>query len=416
MLHRTPTGDRRRRHRRPRSRRLSVLAVVVLAACASACSPTWPADAAITITSSTPTSLEVSWPAARVDSDTTIARYEVSVDGVVKATTSATRRTARIEGLAPATTYDLVVRARDAKGQWSSPGLTGEATTRSYPGLAAGTRTVSVTFDGKVRTYRLHVPASVAAKPNRPVPLVIALHGGLGNGQQLATTSRLDVEADREGFVVAYPEGLLLPTPRGAQVRTWDGGGCCAPAMGSGVDDVGFVASVIRDLQAVTAVDRSRVVVGGHSNGGILTWRIACERADVLSAAVIVEGSLERPSCAPSRGVELIQVHGDADANLPLEGGVGSGPSGTNFTSAAASQARWTTAQRCGAPTSATSDHLTITTWSGCADGTTTEQVVIAGGTHAWPGADPADSADFLGEPSPHFSATGAFTELAVGA
>lgn len=410
-------GTRPARHRspvRPRRRLASLLLVAVLATCASACVPSWPADAAVTVTSSTPTSLELSWPEATVDSDTTVAGYEVSVDGAVEVLTSSTERSARLDDLAPGTTYDIGVRALDAKGQWSSPGLTTEATTPSYPGVAAGTRTVSVTFDGQARTYRLHVPSSVAAQPDVPVPLVVALHGGMGNGQQLATTSQLDVEADLHGFVVAYPEGLLLPTPRGVQVRTWDGGRCCAPAMGSGVDDVGFVASVIGGLEAATAVDRSRVIVGGHSNGAILTWRIACERADVLSAAVIVEGSLERPSCAPSRGVDLVQVHGDSDTNLPLAGGVGSGVSGTNFTSAAASQALWTSGQGCDAPASSLGDHLTITTWPGCADGTTTRQVVIEGGTHAWPGADPANSADLLGEPSPYFSATSVFTDLAT--
>ena len=195
-------------------------------------------------------------------------------------------------------------------------------------------------------------------------------------------------------------------------VRTWDGGGCCAPAMGSGVDDVGYVASVIGGLEGATAIDRTKVVVGGHSNGAILTWRIACDRPDLLTAAVIVEGSLERPSCTPSRGVNLVQVHGDDDQFLPLAGGVGNGFSGTNFTSAAASQAMWTTGQHCGSPSHSSGDHLSITTWAGCAGGTTTQQIVIAGGTHAWAGADPANSADFLGAPSPYFSATDAFTDL----
>ena len=410
------TTDPERAGSRPeaglRRRRLSLLLLGALVAAATACVPTWPTNAALTVTASTPTSLDVTWPAPTVDRDTTVAGYEVSVNGVVKRNLPGTRRTAHLGGLIPATNYRIRVRARDAKGQWSGPGLTVDARTPSYPGLAAGTRTVSAAFGGQARTYRLHVPSSVAAHPNAPVPLVIALHGGMGSGQQLANTSQLDVESDRLGFVVAYPDGLLLPTTRGTMVRTWNGGGCCAPAMASGVDDVGFVASVITELERATAIVPSKVIVGGHSNGAILTWRIACDRADVLSAAVIVEGSLEQPSCAPSRGVDLVQVHGDSDTFLPLAGGVGNGLSGTDFTSAAASQAMWTTGQHCGSPSHAGGDHLTITTWTGCAGGSTTQQVVIAGGTHAWSGADPANSADFLGEPSPYFSATGAFTDL----
>jgi hypothetical protein len=84
----------------------------------------------------------------------------------------------------------------------------------------------------------------------------------------------------------------------------------------------------------------------------------------------------------------------------------------TVFTSAAASQAMWTTAQHCASPVPSTADHLTITTWPDCAGGVTSKLIVIAGGTHAWAGANPANSAPFLGVPSPYFSATGVFSGL----
>lgn len=290
-----------------------------------------------------------------------------------------------------------------------------EAGAESYRGLPPGFTHRTPTIGGRARSYYLYVPTRVAARPNRAVPLAVALHGGLGSGAQLANTSQLNAEADRLGFVVAYPEGLLLRTPRGALVRTWDGGGCCAPAMGSGVDDVAFVATVIRRIRQATHIDREHVVVGGHSNGAILSWRMACERAGVLGSAVIVEGSLERPTCTPSRGVDLVQIHGDDDRFLPLAGGRGTQSlSQTDYTSAAESQALWTTAQGCGPATTNAEEHLTITTWADCADGTTTQLIVIAGGTHAWAGADPANSADFLGEPSLYFSATAAFTDALV--
>lgn len=393
---------------------LALLVAALAAACTPAPTPSWPSGTVPTATASTPTSVDVAWPAATPASGTTIATYEVSVDGRVKATTVATTRTAHLDGLKPTTSYQIGIRAKDSKGQWSKPGLTVTTTTPSYAGLASGARTVTTTFGGQTRTYYLYVPASVAANPNTPVPLVVALHGGLGSGPQLANTSQLDPEADKHGFVVAYPDGLLLPTAKGTNVRTWNAGGCCDPAMSNGVDDVGYVASVIQALEKATAIDPSHVVIGGHSNGAILTWRMACERPKVMTHAVIVEGALMVPSCTPDRGVNLTQIHGDADSFLPLAGGVGNGLSGTNFTSAAASQAMWTTAQHCASPSHSSGDHLTITTWADCAGSTTTKQVVIAGGTHAWPGADPANSADFLGAPSPYFSATQVFVDYAT--
>lgn len=326
-----------------------------------------------------------------------------------------TRRSVRVAAGAVAVLGGALLAACDAApGPTSPPSVAATSTTPGHPGLAAGTRTVTTSFGGSSRTYVLHVPASVAADPDVPVPLVIALHGGLGSGSQLATTSQLDREADEHGFVVAYPEGLLLPTKQGAMVRTWNAGGCCGPAAAAGVDDVGFVASVIGALSKATAIDPQRVVVGGHSNGAMLTWRLACERADVLSDAIVVEGTLMVPTCTPSRGVDLTQVHGDADTFVPLAGGVGNGFSGADLASAAESQASWGAGQRCGPARRASGDHITYTRWAGCAGGTTTEQVVVLGGTHAWPGADPTASSGFLGAPSPHFSATQVFVEHAT--
>lgn len=398
--------------RLPRHRVLG--GVAAAAAVLSACVPLWPGSAKLTVSAVTPHSVDLAWAAPTIDADTTVATYQVAVNGVVRTTVPGTQRTARIGALQPSTSYKFTVRARDAKGQWSANQLSTSTKTPAYPGLTAGTRTVNFTYGGQPRTYVLHVPTTVSSRPTTPAALVVALHGGMGNGAQLENTSQLDSEADRLGFVVAYPEGRLLTSSGGFTVRTWNGGGCCAPATTADVDDVGFVAAVITALANATAVDPRRIVVGGHSNGAILTWRLACERSDVLSTAVIVEGSLERPACTPGRGVSLTQIHGDDDRLLPLAGGYGTGLSGTNFTSAAASQTMWTTAQRCASPAVSSADHLTITTWSGCADGTTTTQIVIAGGTHAWAGADPANSADFLGEPSPFYSATATFAALAT--
>lgn len=411
----TPGHCPRRRPRSRLHRRVRhTIGVLGVAAVLTACQPIWKAPAALTVTAVAPTSVDLSWPEPTVDADTVVSSYDIAVDGVVRTTVSGSRRSVQIADLRPSTSYTFSVRARDAKGQPSANALTARTKTTAYPGLAAGTRTVSFGFGGVSRSYVLHVPTTVAAQRKTPVALVIALHGGMGSGTQLAKTSQLDAEADRLGFVVAYPDGRLLTGPGGLTVRTWNGGGCCAPATTADVDDVGFVAAVIRSLSNSTAIDPARVIVGGHSNGAILSWRIACERSDVLSAVVIVEGSLERPACTPSRGVTLTQIHGDNDQLLPLAGGYGTGPSGTNFTSAAASQAMWTTAQHCGTPVASSDVHLSITTWSGCTGATTTKQIIIAGGTHAWAGANPADSADFLGEPSPYYSATAAFSALAT--
>ena len=219
--------------------------------------------------------------------------------------------------------------------------------------------------------------------------------------------SALSVQADRLGFVVAYPEGLPLSTARRGALRTWDAGACCPPANRQHPDDVGFVASVIGALEASTAIDPARVVVAGHSNGAMLTWRIACERPDVLSSAVVVEGALTVRTCAPTSGVRLVQIHGDADTHVPLAGGPGTESLvPVEYLSVAAEQAKWTTAERCGPSTTTKAAHLTTTVWSDCAGGTTSTLIVIAGGSHSWPGADPSTVGPNAVAPSTYLSAT----------
>lgn len=310
-------------------------------------------------------------------------------------------------GTPPASTTSSTTSAAPAAPATSAPGSSTTAPAGPHPGLASGTRTVATTFDGRARTFVLHVPTEVAAHPDRPVPLVVGLHGGGGSGTQFARNTGLDAEADRVGFVAAYPEGLAMPTRKGPSTRTWDAGICCPPANRLHLDDVGFVASVIADVEAATATDPARVVVAGHSNGAMLTWRIACERPDVLSAAVVVEGALTTATCTPSRGVNLVQIHGDADDHVPIGGGSGTESIvSVDYPSVADGQARWTTAERCGPPKTTTADHLTTTVWGGCADATTSTLIVIGGGSHAWPGADPSTVPPKASAPNPRLSAT----------
>ena len=211
-----------------RLRARTAFGVLVTTFALAACVPTWSTSDRLTVTATGPTFVDLSWPAPVIDGDTSVSAYQVTVNGIARPTLPGTQRAVHIDALAASTSYKFSVRARDAKGQWSANVLTASAKTPAHPGLAAGTRTVSVDVGGTTRTYVLHVPPAVSAHPKTPVALVVALHGGLGNGTQLANTSQLDAEADRLGFVVAYPEGRLLTGAGGLTVRTWNGGGCCA--------------------------------------------------------------------------------------------------------------------------------------------------------------------------------------------
>ncbi|MBK9180839.1 MAG: hypothetical protein IPM45_14965 [Acidimicrobiales bacterium] len=309
----------------------------------------------------------------------------------------------------------LAVLAGTACDETTTTTATTTTATTPRPAVAAGNSTGTLVHDGVGRTYVLHVPPQVADGTTGPTALVVALHGGFGSGAQLEQTSGFDAVADREGFVVAYPDGLALTSaayPR--PIRTWNGGRCCGPAVRDQVDDVGFVAGLVDDLTARLPVDPGRVFLVGHSNGAILSFRTACERPDLVAAIVPVAGSMEVAACTPApgvepRGVSALVLHGDADRNHPIGGGRGErSVAGIDFTSMAETLRRWTAAQGCPAPgPPAAAGALTTTTWAPCAGGTATQLTVIAGADHPWPGSDPDRRLSPLqGEPTQALDAT----------
>lgn len=246
----------------------------------------------------------------------------------------------------------------------------------ALPSATAGTSHGTLQYGALTRTYRLFVPRGLVA--GQRVPLVVALHGGLGSGDQFADNSRFEQLAEAEKFVVVFPDGVG---------RTWNGGGCCGQAATRNIDDVGFLAALIQSLERDFPVDATKVFMTGHSNGGIMSFRFGCERPDLVKAVAPVAGSLETPGCKPSRGTSLLAIHGDSDQNHPLEGGKGSRSiAGVPFTSMAESLSLWTAGMKCAPPKRSVSGDVATTDWSGCRDGAVARFVVIAGADHPWPG------------------------------
>jgi polyhydroxybutyrate depolymerase len=256
---------------------------------------------------------------------------------------------------------------------------------------ATGTITTGslVTADKRTRTYRVYVPSGL---PTTKVPLLVALHGGTGWGAQFELNSGFDGLAQANGFIVVYPDGV--GTGAKADVnRTWNGGGCCGVAQRDKVDDVGFVRALIDQLEAKYAIDPARVFATGHSNGGILAYRLACELSDRIAAVALQSGTMEISSCAPSKPVSLLHIHGTADTNVPIDGGKGSTSiANVPFASPRTSIATFATSDGCDAPVQKVdpaNKDLTATTWTGCPKGIDVKFIAVTGGTHPWMGHKP---------------------------
>jgi polyhydroxybutyrate depolymerase len=266
----------------------------------------------------------------------------------------------------------------------------GVAVPSAQNGLPAGESTRTLTHDGLKRSYILYAPASL--NRSQPAAVVFVLHGGAGNAGTAIRMSGFNAAADKNGFLVVYPNG----TGRlGAEILlTWNGGGCCGYAQEKNIDDVGFLRAVVADLQSFAAVDLNRIFATGMSNGGILSQRLGCEAADLFAAIAPVSGTLNFPPCNPSRPVPVIEFHGTADEHVPYNGG--NGPqslTNVDFASVKDSIGFWTSFDGCNPqPQSNTADVVRHDTWTGCRGGASVELYTIIGGGHSWPGGAAAES------------------------
>src|SRR5262249_25109241 len=123
--------------------------------------------------------------------------------------------------------------------------------------LGPGDHTRSLDFDGRARTYLVHVPPSY--NRTNPTPVVLIFHGGASNAKQMVHFSGMNQKADHAGFIAVYPNG----TGRSATALTWNGGNCCGYAVMNNVDDVGFTRAVLNDLRKIARVDRKCVYATG---------------------------------------------------------------------------------------------------------------------------------------------------------
>lgn len=166
--------------------------------------------------------------------------------------------------------------------------------------------------DGLTRSFLLDVPKAYDA--SRRLPLVVLLHGWMGNARTIAAYSGFQALAEKQGFVLATPEGL--GNPQGWNAGFLDLSGKNRP------DDVGFVAKMLDQVENEVGIDPERVFVVGHSNGAMLAHYVAAKLSDRIAAIGAVAGTVGLPGQrgaadstipTPTSPVSVILLHGNAD-------------------------------------------------------------------------------------------------------
>jgi polyhydroxybutyrate depolymerase len=252
---------------------------------------------------------------------------------------------------------------------------------------------VDIRINGFRRTYLVHVPPG--DRPETPVPLVVVLHGAFDTAEGMEKSSGFSLLADRERFIVLYPNGMGIL----GFLQHWNAGHCCGKAAGDQLDDVGFVAATIEDVSARFKVDRDRIYMVGFSNGGMLAFRFAAERGDLLAAVAPLAASIggtpsgEVPEWRipdPVRRIPIIVFHGLSDDRVPYAGGgnrVKGG--GRTYWPVEESVKFWVTRNGCnpqGASHSLKDGSVLMKSWASCNDNADVALYLIKDWGHVWPG------------------------------
>lgn len=264
------------------------------------------------------------------------------------------------------------------------------STTTTAPSTTTTTAVVgeigSVELGPPDRPARLVAPDEVTV----PAPLIVFLHGYGSNATNHDAYLGVTDQARARGAYVLLPEGTT--SPRGRQF--WDATDACCNFTGTPVDDVAYLGGLIDEAIEVRPIDASRVYVFGHSNGGFMAYRLACELADEITAVAALAGAdqLDEGDCQPSEAVAVLHIHGTDDAVIAYDGGPSLAPGGDAYPGAIETVARWASRNGCDAtPIAAAALDLdtgidgaetTVRTYEGCPAGVDVELDTIEGGAH----------------------------------
>lgn len=260
------------------------------------------------------------------------------------------------------------------------------AAAQAAPVLPAGSHELQLRHDGRERGFIVHVPKAYRA--DRPAPLVLALHGGGGSMEVMAKDRLYGLvsQSEASGWIVVFPSGF---SRLGGKLATWNAGICCGAARDRGSDDVGFLRAVVAEVQRRVAVDPQRVFATGMSNGGMMSYRLACEASDIFRAIAAVAGTDGTTDCRPGRPVPVFHLHAKDDDRVLFNGGSGSASdTHADFVSVPATVDKWVRLNACSGPTQTVLQRpgVTCEVRSGCQGGAEVRLCVTDSGGHSWPG------------------------------
>ena len=239
--------------------------------------------------------------------------------------------------------------------------------------------TATLTVGSAVRTYDVFAPPTGTAK----VPALVVLHGS-----RVST----GLEESRDGLVeLALAGKALVVYPVGFR-ESWNAGACCGPAHAAGMNDIGFLTSLVHKVAVDPGV--TAVYLVGYSNGGRMAFDLVCSQPKLVSAFVVVSAVPVVP-CPTGPPVSLLEMVGTVDPILSYDASV---PrhivNGYVEPTVTEATGLWRRRDGCSAQSfAARTGILHLETWNHCSGGSVVELGTFVGAGHAWPaggGATPS--------------------------
>lgn len=238
----------------------------------------------------------------------------------------------------------------------------------------------SFLYQGIMRTYKVYVPSIYNS--NNAVPLVLNLHGYTSNMDEQEVYGDFRPIADTANFIIVHPNGVADT----AGTRSWS-------CFGIGtINDVGFLSTLIDTIALHYAINAQRIYSTGFSNGGFMSYELACKLSNRIAAIASVAGSMavtQFLNCVPSHNIPIMQIHGTDDPTVLYAGDVW-------YVSADSLVHYWQLKNNCNAnpihtmvPDIVTSDLCSADhyVYNNGMQGSTVEFYKITDGKHTWPGA-----------------------------
>ena len=215
------------------------------------------------------------------------------------------------------------------------------------------------------------------------------LHGYGSNAlEQMYYTNFNNLANTKENnFILIHPQGAPLNTVLTSSSSHWNSGGW---TIGSTVDDVDFIDTIIKLVSQKYNLNQDRIYSTGMSNGGFMSYHLACNLSSKIAAVASVTGSMSvqtYESCNPAHPIPVLQIHGTTDATVPFQGNSALGMTSINDV-----LDYWSLYNACDTdPTSIVMDYFDIEisvqydAYLNCLNNVQVELYKIEGMGHTWP-------------------------------